>query len=72
MRRGWSEIARRRENEVFAERLENRLHTIAIVLTTIVLGMRLVAGTRDLGHESDFGQEPVDASAAEAQSATFL
>jgi hypothetical protein len=52
--------------------LENRLHTIAIVLTTIVLGMRLVAGTRDLGHESDFVQEPVEAPAAEAQSATFL
>jgi hypothetical protein len=73
MRRGWNDIdARSRENDAWAERLENRLHTVALVLTTIVLAMRLVAGTRDLADGSDFEHESADAPATEAQSAAFL
>jgi hypothetical protein len=73
MRRGWNDIeARSHENDAWAERLENRLHTIALVITTIVLAMRLVAGTRDLADGSDFEDQPAEMPAAEAQSAAFL
>ena len=45
----WSDIhAHNRKTEALAERLELRIHAIAIVLTAIVLSMRLVAGRADL------------------------
>lgn len=49
MRSVWSNIAaQERETEAFAERLELRIHGVALMVTAIVLAMRLVAGTRDL------------------------
>jgi hypothetical protein len=73
MRRGWNEIdARNRDHEAFAERLEGRLHALAIVLATIVLGMRLVAGTRDLTNVESSGDEPTHTPEAQIQSTPFL
>lgn len=49
MRRRWFEIQKRnRDIDAMAERLELRIHIIALVLTAIVLAMRLVTGTTDL------------------------
>jgi hypothetical protein len=48
----WSDIhAHNRKTEALAERLELRIHAIAIVLTAIVLCMRLIAGRADLTSE---------------------
>jgi hypothetical protein len=45
----WRDIeARNRETEALADRWELRIHTIALVLTGLVLAMRLVAGRQDL------------------------
>lgn len=49
MRRGWREIhAHNRETEALAERLERRIHVIALVITATVLTMRLLTGRTDL------------------------
>jgi hypothetical protein len=40
------------EVEAFAERLELRLHAVAMIVTAIVLGMRLSTGTRDLATDT--------------------
>jgi hypothetical protein len=40
--------ARNRATEALADRWEIRIHTIALVLTALVLAMRLVAGRQDL------------------------
>ncbi len=40
------------EVEKLAERLELRLHAIALILTAVVLAMRLVAGRQDLTSEA--------------------
>lgn len=53
MRNIWSDIAaNERKLEAFAERLELRIHAVAIVVTAIVLAMRLLAGTRDLASDT--------------------
>jgi hypothetical protein len=53
MRSVWSNIAaQQRETEAFAERLELRIHRVALTLTAIVLAMRLIAGTRDLSTDA--------------------
>jgi hypothetical protein len=73
MRRGWSEhSARSRDDDAFAERLEGRLHALAIVLATIVLGMRLIAGTGDLMDVESTGYEPIDTPDAPIGSTPFL
>jgi len=65
MRNIWSDIAaRERKIEAFAEHLELRLHTVAMVVTVIVLAMRLVAGTRDLATDSWSTEEPSQDAAA--------
>jgi hypothetical protein len=62
MRSVWSNIAaRERETEAFAERLELTVHKIALTVTAIVLAMRLVAGTRDLGTDmTSFDESSAD------------
>lgn len=49
MQRAWGNIPERDdEAEALAQRLEIKLHAVAMILTAIVLAMRLVAGHRDL------------------------
>lgn len=57
MRSSWMEIhAHNRELKACAERWELRIHIVALVITAIVLGMRLVAGTQDLTMSEPSGQ----------------
>lgn len=59
MRNIWSDIAaHERRVDALAERLERNIHTIALVVTAIVLAMRLVAGTRDLAIDAWSHEEP--------------
>lgn len=68
MRQSWREIqARQRETEALAERLELRIHTFVLITTAIVLGMRLVAGARDL----TLSDETVEAVSDSADIATL-
>jgi hypothetical protein len=69
----WSNIAaRERETEAFAERLELRIHGIALTVTAIVLAMRLVAGTRDLTADMSSFEDSGAGAAAEAEASYGL
>jgi hypothetical protein len=65
MRNIWSDIAaHEREVEAFAERLELRIHAVALIVTALVLGMRLWAGAGDLvGDTSSAEQGSADVAA---------
>jgi hypothetical protein len=68
MRTPWSEIeTHNRATDALAERLELRIHTIAWVITAIVLAMRLVAGRQDLT-STDWGDPNADQPAVETTS----
>jgi hypothetical protein len=68
MRRTWSDSeARTGELDALCERLELRIHAIAMLVTAIVLAMRLVAGTQDITSEPASAEyESTDAAAPDA------
>jgi hypothetical protein len=57
--------AQNREMEQLAERWELRIHAIALTLTAVVLGMRLVAGRQDLTSDGYWDDTSPQESAGE-------
>ena len=58
--------AQNREMDALAERWELRIHAIALTITAVVLGMRLIAGRQDLTSDGSCWTEPTSEASVAA------